>query len=1034
MASEGEQSDTVWTRAWWLPIIEERILQTTISQLKLNSSSGSHREHEESIGENLSRSGASGEIGEVVFGGLTDNKERREKKLKSTSSAIGGSQSGTTGRNISSVRKGSTVAGSPGDQSAQHSSTVSDTKASRSKEDLIGAHHLDDGGSHTDHEVTEASSQTKNQAMAVADDDRGCESSPRVSKAGPSKGSPKTQRRRERRRGKLSDRPKDQASNRGTDNSSVAASPSAKAHLRDSIPNNTADEPFDEPTASAELDGDVKHFELSRPDIKTLGGFGSNMRELVSGLKDASIIQSDGLNNSTELNLNLNIPSSIKAKRDLVEPDSVSKCDGVTKVMTPTRFTDILNEASGFMWDRLGPAELASDSKDVTESVAEYVTPSNLSHLIQEAAGIETHPAGTDRSSRNIVHNISEMAPQQALEGLKVNTDISELSARSTGQIRTLGDSIDAVNPDACCTSNLLSNKTVRDTSEPSLNEALAEERSQGSSRKKIQRLDESDHNSTSNAVSPGFAGIVPDHSLSDLCRNTTQNHHQDSSENPFDDFAQETPENSHCSSDEGFTEDEASSEHYHQILEDEHESESSSTESGYDTDGSFPGNSREVDTYSLNIESSEARNNRMLDRISPLISNGAMGLIWTYATHTEVDKDLLRAGIWLFEKVPNYFKSQPYVYRRHGKKLEQAPVVLRSLGGKDASLHVQFDGEVLYINTHGSPWPDMRFKLSHPDMLPVSRLIEYQAAESMGLDIWRHDRNLLDCRLLGCKCKLSDINHSTIICAGCGSKSIIRYCSVEHQVLDLKMHWRECGHRKLIIKRVIDQTTEPARFKQLCPAIRDCKNTRSFANFRRNLYTRLTYGRYTIFNPKTGHPTVLVWSRKNHSHVEMERRVERLLNCALFDQRNKTMVTFLYRMVRKCLQSKSAFSPEMRDTLTRQFKDEFGLDASRIENDEVCECEWEGENLPENMHLPNCRKLYRNFSEQFQKTGMRGYLEMYDKRYWILRAWQQQHPSVKRWRDRVAGKGFPDEAEGTSPSLGPGFVCWGAKQNDSCL
>lgn len=1037
MASEGEQSDTLGTRAWWLPIIEERILQTKISQLRLNSSSGSRREHEEWIGKNLSRLGASGEIDGRIFGRLTDDGELREEKLISKSSENRGSQSCTTGRNVSSVRKGSIAARSPGDRSARTSRTVADTKAIRSEKDLIEAHHLDDGGSHTDHEVTEASSHTKNQASAVAVDDGGFKSSPHVSQAGSSKGSPKTQRRRERRRGKLCDKSKDQTNNRDTSNSSVAAaSPSAKA--RDGIPNSSANKPFDGPTPPAELDGDAKHFDIPRSDIKTPGGPGSNLRELAGGLKDAPTTQPDGLDNSTELNLNFKIPASIEAKRDSAEPYGVSQCGAVTQVLTPTRSTDTLDEVSGFKWDRLRPTEPDSDSKDVTKSVAEYVTPSILLHLIQEAADIGTHPASTDRFSRNVVHNIPEMAPQNTPEGLEENADMSELSARSIEKFRTLGDSIDAINPDACCTNNLLSNETIHGTSDPCLNESLAEEISQSSLRKNIKGLDESDHTSASNTISPGFADVVTDHSMSDLPRKSTHNHHLYSSEDLPDDFPHETLENSnsdpHCSSVGDFTEDEALSERCHQILEDEHEFESSGTESGYDTDESFPSNSSEVDTYTLTKESSEARNNRNLDRISPLVANGAMGLIWTYATHTEVDKDLLRAGIWLFERVPNYFKSQPYVYRRHGKKLEQAPVVLRTLGGRDASLQVQFDGEVLYINTHGSPWPDMRFKHSHPDMLPISRLLEYQAAESMGLDVWRHDRNLLDCRLPGCKCKLSDINHSTIICAGCGPKSIIRYCSVEHQVLDLRMHWEECGHRKLIIKRIIDQTTEPARFKHLCPAIRDCKNTRSFANFRRSLYTRLTYGRYTLFNPKTGHPTVLVWSRKDHSHVEMERRVERLLNCALFDQRNKVMVTFLFRMVQKCLQSKNALPPETRDTLTRQFKDEFALDASRIENDEVCECEWEGENLPENMHLPNCRKLYRNFSKQFQKTGIRGYLEMYEKRYWILRAWQQQHSSVKRWRDRVAGKGFPDGAEGTSPSLGPGFVCWGAKRNDSCL
>lgn len=1012
------------TRAWWLPIIEERILQRTISQMKLNSSTGSRLDHEERIGENLSRSEASEEIARRIFGKLTDDGHLREENLNSKSS--------DNGDKGSPAKKGSTMAGAPGDRSAQTSRAISDTKAARSKKELVVAHHPDDGGSLTDHEDIEASSHKKNQAMAVAVDDRGCKSSPNVTKADSSKVSSKTQRRRERRRSKLPDRLNDQVITRDTNRSSVGASPVAKSHPRDSIPNSTANIPSDGPTSSAELEGDTKHFDTPRSDIKTPGEPGSNRKETVSSLEDASIIQPNGVNTSAKLNLRIDIPASIGAKSYSTGPENVL-----------TKFADILNGVKGFMSDQLRPAEPDSDLKEVKESVAEYMTPTIVLNLIQELAGVGTHPSSPDCFPNNLAHNIPEMFSQKPPDGLEANTDTTEPSASSTEQIRVPGDSIDAIKPSnvagACCPKNPLSNETIHDTSEPCWNECAEEEKSDSPERKNIKDLNETDHNSASDTIYPGFTGVATDHSSNDLPRESTQSHHGDSSEDlPNDPEAlKNSNSDSSCSSDRDFKEDEALHRHPQDIREDEdeHESESSGSESGYDTDENSSSDSSEDDTYTLARESEEVRNNRNLDKSSPLITSGVMGLIWTYATHTPVDKDLLRAGIWLFERAPNYFKWQPYIYRLHDKELEQAPVVIRTSGDRSASLHVGFDGEVLYISTHGTPWPDMRSKHSHPDMLPVSRLIEYQAAETMGLNVWRHDRNLLECRFPSCKCKLSDISHSTIICAGCGPKSIIRYCSVEHQVLDLKMHWRECGHRKLIIKRVIDRTTEPARFKHLCPAIRDCKNIRSFAKSRQSLYTRLTHGRYTLFNPKTGCPTVLVWSRKDPSFMEMEIRVERLLNCALFDQRNKAMVTFLFRMVRKCLQSKKAFfSPERIITLKQQFKAEFGLDASRIESDEVCECEWEGENLAEDKHLPNCRKLYRNFSQQFRKTGMRGYLEMYEKRYWILRVWQQQHQSVTRWRDRVAGKGFPDGVEGTSPSLGPGFVCWGAKENDSCL
>lgn len=1033
MYSTAENPDILVTRAWWLPIIEERILQTSISQTKLNSSTGSRRDDEKQIGENLSRLDASEEIDRRIFGNLTDDGHLREKNPNPKSSK--------NGDNGSSVRKGSTIASAPRDRSAQTSGAIPDTKATRSKKDLTVAYHPDVGGSLTNNEDIEASSHRKNQTKAVAVDDEGCQSSPHVSKAGSFKGSTKTQRKKERRRGKLPDRHKDQVITRDTNKSSVAACSLAKSHPRDSIPNSAANIPSGGPTSSAELESVTKHFDTPRSDIKTPGEPDSTFGDRFSSLEDASITQSNGVNTSAKLNLSIDISASIGAKIDSAKPESGSKGDAIIQIITSTKLADTLNGVRGILLDQPRPAKPEYDLKQVKEPVAEYMTPSIIFNPIQEPAGVGNDPPSPDRFTNDIAHNNPQIVSQKPPEGSEANADTTELSASSTEKIRVPGDSIDAITPSniagACCTKNPLSNEIIHTTSEPCWNECAEEARSDSPVRKNFRGLNESDRNPASDTINPGFTGVAADHSANDLPRDkSTQSYHGDSSEDLPD--HPETPENSKsdssCNSDRDFTEDEASCKNVENIPEDGLESGSCSTDSGYDTDENSSSDSSEDDTYTLARESEEVRNNRNLDKSSPLITSGVMGLIWTYATHTPADKDMLRAGIWLFERAPNYFKSQPYVYRRHDKELEQAPVVIRPSGDRSASLHVRFDGEVLYISTHGTPWPDMRSMHSHPDMLPDSRLIEYQAAESMGLNVWGHDRNLLECRFPSCKCKLSDVSHSTIICAGCGPKSITRYCSVEHQVLDLKMHWRECGHRKLIIKRVIDKTTEPARFKHLCPAIRDCNNIRSFAKSRQNLYSRLTHGRYTLFNLRTGYPAVLVWSRKDPSFMEMEIRVERLLNCALFDQRNKSMVTFLFRMVRKCLQSKKAFSHERIITLQQQFKAEFGLDTSRIVSDEVCECEWEGENLAENKHLPNCRKLYRNFSQQFRKTGMRGYLEMYEKRYWILRVWQQQHQSVTRWRDRVAGKGFPDGVEGKTPSLGPGFVCWGAKENDSCL
>lgn len=282
---------------------------------------------------------------------------------------------------------------------------------------------------------------------------------------------------------------------------------------------------------------------------------------------------------------------------------------------------------------------------------------------------------------------------------------------------------------------------------------------------------------------------------------------------------------------------------------------------------------------------------------------------------------------------------------------------------------------------------------------------------------------NLLDCRLGGCPAKLSDHDPACVVCSGCGPKTIIRYCSVAHMVADLKHHWQECGYGDLAIKRAVDHTTTPARFGSLCPAIRDSQGTKSYALYRQGLYAILNGGRYTLFDWENEEPTELMWAWTDVRREEMERRVERLLNFALFDQRNKVVVGFLFRLLRQCLQLKNSWGMGTIYALEKQFGEEFGLDVVKVEEDQVCECEWVGEGLAEALHLPACGKLYRRFGPEFRRGGMGGYLEAYEARHWILRAWQQQHAAVSHWSDRVAGKGFEGEVEGTSPVFGPGWT-----------
>lgn len=413
----------------------------------------------------------------------------------------------------------------------------------------------------------------------------------------------------------------------------------------------------------------------------------------------------------------------------------------------------------------------------------------------------------------------------------------------------------------------------------------------------------------------------------------------------------------------------------------------------------------------------------------------GATGIKWAYFTHTIVDEALIANGLWLFEKPMTYFEYQPYQYVPRGRGLVQAPIAVAIYEEKDVhephEPSIDVDNIGVWINTHRIPWRDVRSKSPHPDAQSDSKLVEYQACESLGIAVWRHDRNLLNCRLPGCKVKIADHNPSTVICLGCGPKTITRYCSVAHQIADLGEHWKQCGQPEFLMKRVIDATTSPARFGRLWPAIRDRSGNSSYERSRQATYAAMQYGQYTLFDPETEAPTTLIWPTEDKRAAVMEDRMERLLNYALFDHKHGRITGLLYRMIRQCLIQKQFWAIGPIHAVKTQFAAEFGCDVTKVPEQPLCECEWVGARLSRDRHVAGCQRLYLAYSAEFQGTGIQGFLEMMEGRYWALRAWRQRHPTVDDWEARVSGRGFTGEVVGTVPFLGPGWSGWGSPADD---
>ena len=418
---------------------------------------------------------------------------------------------------------------------------------------------------------------------------------------------------------------------------------------------------------------------------------------------------------------------------------------------------------------------------------------------------------------------------------------------------------------------------------------------------------------------------------------------------------------------------------------------------------------------------------------------SGVKGLLWAYATNTKVDESLEDAGVWLWRKPKTHFRPKPLFHIDRFGRSVLAPVVISHNRVESGEPIVEVYEKIVHIVPCEQSWEDVRSHESHPDFLPAWKLAEYQASEAAGYQVWRYDRNLLECRKPGCEAMISDYDHLAIICLGCGPKSFVRYCCLQHQLDDIKGHWKDCGSWKLDLAGVIDSTSAPSKFARLCPAIKQEHGSRTGALHRQMVFCALTYGHYTLFDPATGRPETLSWPKQDPKWPEMDQRIERLLNVVFLDSWNHLILGYLYRMLRELLRSQGEWSERTEQCLKLQMEAEFRdykVNTKWSNGDAPCQCEWSGRILPRHEHLPTCRE-YAPIASGYGPTRRPKYIqatvEDYEAKSWILRAWQQQHPAQKNWRSR-AGHGFPDmRLIGDYHEWASGWIGWGREMANSC-
>ncbi|KAI4201724.1 MAG: hypothetical protein LQ350_003078 [Teloschistes chrysophthalmus] len=436
----------------------------------------------------------------------------------------------------------------------------------------------------------------------------------------------------------------------------------------------------------------------------------------------------------------------------------------------------------------------------------------------------------------------------------------------------------------------------------------------------------------------------------------------------------------------------------------------------------------------------------------------------WAYKTNTPIDVGLAWQGAWLYDR--------PSSLARWGQAAAPplphgTPIILLPWVARSATPSVSTNGSVLLLEGHNRALRGDSRSIEHfaglcPDYQTASKLPGYQAIELLGRSIWRHDREFLPCSSPTCQRPLSDMSRSTLICHGCGPKSTIRWCSLDCKLRNLESHGQVCGDPQSLILAIIDGGTAPSRFSSrfsfIPPAIRDKHGLHTVESYRQKVHAQLSTGRYTVFDPQSHEATVLIWQPRYSGllagkevpysgyALEMEARIERCLNVALFDHHQTTVIEHLFRLLQHLLHLKDSYTPALYHILAGQFRHEFAYDVGNSFHiarhyQGMCECEWTGAARQERHH-PGCSRggnvpdvvageLFRT------RMGVKDVVEGVEKNHWILRAWRCQHPIVWRWAERAAGTGFPGcvTQEDWIPRLGKGWAGMeGEGEDDVCV
>ncbi|KAL4788150.1 hypothetical protein BJX76DRAFT_353450 [Aspergillus varians] len=337
-------------------------------------------------------------------------------------------------------------------------------------------------------------------------------------------------------------------------------------------------------------------------------------------------------------------------------------------------------------------------------------------------------------------------------------------------------------------------------------------------------------------------------------------------------------------------------------------------------------------------------------------------------------------------------------------------------------------------ISNHAHPSPPS-FSSSNPDIRRPStqggRSITSQKPDGF---FWQLDSHGFPCAKQNCEKRCNLWDGASVICPRCGPYSETRYCTREHLLEDVKLHWAICG--ELVFCHPCRDSTIPKSVREGPPLV-PCLHPYDTPQRHRqavhlNMNTRA--GDYFIFSDwvdivDAGFPdenlalrcsSRVIYTVNFTDRVEKDRFRRVLAACLFVTIEAPNLTEYLYRLIRDHIRSTNPTTQTATATQTHsictlesslkyQMYRELALPSITGER-HACPTDWDGRNR-RNCTDAVCRAEYHRFLGSLRGGGHEALVEELEQMYWVLRAARVTHPTVRSVGERMRGVGFADVA-----------------------